>query len=388
MGGGLSVLFFGTQMAIGGAQRLLLDQARWFHAHGHEVTAVFFYDKQGLQQTWQEGLGFPLLTLSEIDPGRNILRRAIELAVGLSRLWVLLRRGHFDVIETFTYDSNLLALPLAWMARVPVRMATHHGTIEGFPRWIEGLHSWIINAGIASILVCVSSKVLEQAVKAGTGRNQMIVIQNGIPLLESRSDRDQSVREGFGLLPDDVLLISVGRLVYQKGHEFLIRAMPHVLRQFPRVKVAICGEGTLRQKLEALIEDRHLQGTVCLLGNRSDVSRLLASADVFVLPSRWEGLPIALLEAMGSGLAVVATRVEGVEEVVQHESEGLLVVPEDSEALASALLRLIGQPVLRARMGAAASRRVRQSYTDDIMCEKYLQVMQDLLRRPHRTPAS
>ena len=96
------------------------------------------------------------------------------------RLWTLLRRGQFDVIETFTYDSNLLALPLAWLAGVPVRIATHHGMIEGFPRAIERFHSWLVNIGIASVLVSVSKKALEQAANAGTRRERMIVIQNGI----------------------------------------------------------------------------------------------------------------------------------------------------------------------------------------------------------------
>lgn len=375
MGRQLSILFFGTQMAIGGAQRLLLDQARWFHAHGHKITAVFFYDKQGLHKIWREGLGFPLLALSEIKPGRNLLRRGLDLIVGLYRLWRLLRRGRYDVIETFTYDSNLLALPLAWLAGVPVRIATHHGMIEGFPHWIERLHSWMINAGVASILVSVSNRALEQAARAGTSRKRMLVIPNGIPPAEKHSVRDTSIRRELGLAEDDVLLLSVGRLVYQKGHEFFIRAMPAVLQKFPRVRVAICGEGALRPQLERQIADLHLEGSVRLFGNRNDINRFLESADVFVLPSRWEGLPVALLEAMEVGLPVVATRVEGVEEVVQHESQGLMVPPEDSEALAAALSSLIARPDKRAKMGEAGRRRVRESYTVDIMCEKYLGVM-------------
>jgi glycosyltransferase involved in cell wall biosynthesis len=144
----------------------------------------------------------------------------------------------------------------------------------------------------------------------------------------------------------------------------------------------ICGEGALRADLQAEIDRMQLSSSVRLQGNRSDIERFLESADVFVLPSRWEGLPVALLEAMGAGLPVVATRVEGVEEVVEHDGQGLLVPPGDLEALVRSLLRLIEQPDLRERMGKAARKRIEESYTIDIMCERYLRVMLELLP-PH-----
>ncbi len=376
----LNILFFGTQMAIGGAQRLLLDQARWFHDHGHSVTAVFFYDKQGLQARWEAGLGFPLLTLASVGPRANLLQRPWALVAGLVKLWMLLRRGHFDVVEAFTYDSNVLALPVAWLAGVPARIATHHGIIENFPAWIEKLHAWLVNVGIASILVSVSGKTLEQAIHSGIRPDRNTVIPNGIAptVIESVDKRD--VRRGIGVKNGGPLLLSVGRLVYQKGHEYLVHAMPRILGRYPDTKAVICGEGALRSALERQISELGLEDCVKLLGNRNDISQYLASADVFVLPSRWEGLPVALLEAMAAGLPVVATRVEGVDEVVENERQGLLVPPQDSNALAEALLQLIGDPQLRKQMGAAARHRIQTHYTLDIMCEKYLQVMTSFVR--------
>lgn len=376
----LRILFFGTQMAIGGAQKVLLDQARWFRDHGHEVTAVFFYDKQGLQERWQDGLGFPLLTLTRVGPRARLIDRPWALAAGLFRLWVLLRRGHFDVVETFTYDSNVLALPLAWLAGVPARIATHHGIIENFPAWIERLHTRLVNARIASVLVSVSGKTLEQAIRAGIRPECNTVIPNGIPPVNLGSVNRLEIRREIGMENGGPLLLSVGRLVYQKGHEYLVHAMPRVLRTYPRAKAVICGEGALRPDLERQILELGLQTSVKLLGNRNDVGPFLASADLFVLPSRWEGLPVALLEAMGAGLPVVATRVEGVDEVVEDARQGLLVAPEDSDALASALLKLIGDPELRRQMGEAARRRIQAHYTLDIMCEKYLSIMLQFAR--------
>jgi len=377
----LSILLVGTQMALGGAQRLLLDQARWFYSHGHRVSAAFLYDKQSLGQVWSRGLDFPLLTLSTIGSSGNPFKKVGGLIVGLFRLRNLLRQGNFDVVESFTYDSNLLALPLAWLAGVPVRIATHHGIIEGFPRLLERLHSKLVNAGVASILVNVSRKVLDQAAAAGIRREHMTVIPNGIPASDPAKGNGAATRAELGIGEDDVLILSVGRLVYQKGHEYLVQAMYNLMKDFPQAKAVICGEGPLRRQLEAQITRLGVGASVRLLGNRMDINRFLECADVFVLPSRWEGLPVALLEAMESGLPVVATRVEGVEEVVQDPKQGLLVPPEDARSLTESLKTLVADPDLRKRMGKSARTRIAESYTIDIMCEKYLALMQNLMQR-------
>ena len=350
----LAILLIGTQMALGGAQRLLLDQAQWFHAHGHRVTAAFFYDKQALSKTWSAAAEYPLFTLTRIASSGGWAAKAMALLAAMASLWRLLRREKFDVVESFTYDSNLLALPLAWLAGVPVRIATHHGIIEGFPRVLERLHSSLVNIGLASILVNVSRKVLEQAAAAGIRREHMTVIPNGIPPAQLVLNQRPETRMELGLAQDGILVLSVGRLVYQKGHEYLIQAMPAVVRHFPAVQAVICGEGPLRSQLETQINRLDLEAHVHLLGNRMDIVRYLCAADIFVLPSRWEGLPVALLEAMAAGLPVVATRVEGVEEVVQGDDQGRLIPPEDARALTESVLALIRDPEGRRHMGVAA----------------------------------
>lgn len=376
----LGILLVGTQIALGGAQRLLLDQARWFHSHGHRVTAAFFYDKQDLGAIWRKNSDFPLVTLSRIGDAENLLKKVVGLLSGLASLWLLLRRERFDVVESFTYDSNLLALPLAWLSGVRARVATHHGIIEGSPRLVERLHSFLVNVGLASTLVCVSRKVLEQAAAAGIRREHMTVIPNGIPAGSAGAGDRAGTRRDLSVGDEDVLILSVGRLVYQKGHEYLVRAMEGILREYPGTKAIICGEGPLREQLETLIARLGIRAAVKLPGNRLDIDRFLGCSDIFVLPSRWEGLPVALLEAMDHALPVVATRVEGVEEVIESEAQGLLVPPEDARALKESLRKLIADPALRREMGAGARTRVHEAYTTDIMCEKYLALMHNLLQ--------
>jgi glycosyltransferase involved in cell wall biosynthesis len=375
-----SILLLGTQMATGGAQKVLLDQARWFHERGYKVWSVFFYDKAGLQTKWQAASDFPVINLKAFQAGRGGVVQGILLVKGLISLWQLLRREKIDVIETFTHDSNMLALPIAWLAGVPVRIATHHGTIEGFPRWRERLHAWMINHHLATVLVTVSERTRLIALKEGVRAERISVIENGITALPFEDGGRLEVRRDAGIGADDLFLISVGRLVYPKGHEILVSAMPIVLKEFPKAKVGICGDGRLRADLETQIKSLGLEESVKLLGEQNNIAKFLFSADVFVLPSRSEGLPIALLEAMSAGLPVIVTRLEGVDQVVVEGTHGLFAPVDDPEILAQTILQLLRDPNLRKRMGAAAKQRVNEMYSIDRMGEQYLGLMGSLLR--------
>jgi len=378
----LSILFLGTQMATGGAQKILLDQARWFHEHGHKVTTAFFYDRDGLSAIWKQSLNFPLYNLDAFDRDSGFFRQGLLFFRGIKGLWTILRREKFDVVITYTHDSNMLGLPLAWLAGVRVRIGTHLGAIRGIPRWREKVHAMLVNIGCIQTLVAASKGTQQNAVREGVSLARIQVIANGAQLFDvDRMDRNK-VRHTLGLAEDELLLVSVGRLVYEKGHEFLIQAMPDVIKEFPNSKAAICGSGPLQEYLASLISLNVLDDHVQLLGQWDDIPRLLAAADIFVLPSRWEGLSIALLEGMIAKLPVVTTRVEGVEEVIEDNVNGLLVPLEDSKALAKAILQLLRDPEKRVGMGLAGHARVLQGYTTDRMCEQYLKVVEKHLEHP------
>jgi glycosyltransferase involved in cell wall biosynthesis len=370
----LHILLLGTQMAVGGAQRVLLDQADWFHSHGHTVAAAFLYDRDGLHAEWQNGRAYPLYNLEANKPGAGILRQAFSLWHGLVSLWQLLRRERFDVIETFTFDSNIPGMLLSWLAGVPLRIATHHGKVRNVTKWQELLHL-VIAKNTASIIVAVSAEVRDDLVARGIDPAKIVVIPNGIGPYRLNAVDMEAVRHEFKPDRGKTILVSVGRLVYQKAHSVLINAMQLVLGSGFKGVLYIAGEGPLRKDLEEQICDLGLLDQVRLLGNRNDIPALLSIADIFVLPSRWEGLPMALLEGMGAGLPVVATNVEGVVEVVQNHVQGVLVPPEDAKTLAEALSRLMSNAKLRKTMGIQARKRVQKFYTTDIMCENYLKIM-------------
>jgi glycosyltransferase involved in cell wall biosynthesis len=381
----LSVLLLGTQMATGGAQRVLLDQANWFHANGYSVTVAFFYDKQGLHQQWQKVSPFVIHNLHSRESGASHFSNIIDLAKGMLHLWKLLQSGHFDVIETFTQDSNLLGLPVAWLCKVPIRIATIHGRIDGDTKLRRRFHAWLMNSNIASMVIAVSNGTQATAIQEGIKPHKIEVIPNGIALQESDKVRQPQYRETIGIPQQHIFLLAVGRLIQQKAHDTLVQAMAIVCRHNPKIVLGIAGDGPLLETLNNQIVDLGMQENVRLLGNRDDVPELLASADIFVMSSRSEGLPIALLEAMGAGLPVICTQIESIEDVIENGRHGILVPIDNAEALALAIERLSGDPNTRLRLSREAKQRVLDSYTLDRMCNRYLEIMTPLRSSDQRS---
>ena len=376
-----SILLIGTQMAIGGAQRGLFDQARWFHSHGCKVMVAFFYDKEDLHETWSHTVDFPVIDFEVYERGDSLPRQAGRLLRGLWRLWLLLVRERFDVVETFTHDGNLLGLPLAWLRRVPVRLATHRGKIEAFPKWRQRLHNLLTNTGMASTLIAVSEQTRQLAIDEGVRPDRITVIPNGVTPLDTSSLNRGECRAALGLAQEDIFLLSIGRLTYQKGHEYLVQAMSQVIQRFPNARAGICGEGPLHAQLQSQIRELGLSDHVRLLGARADVSPILGSADIFVLPSRWEGLSRALMEAMAAGIPVIATRVDGIKDLITDGVHGLLVPSEDPGSLEASILQLLERPQMRKQMGAAAREHVLRVHSTDTMCQMHYDLILDFLNR-------
>jgi glycosyltransferase involved in cell wall biosynthesis len=371
-------------MATGGAQRVLLDQGGWFQARNHPVCAAFLYDREGLYTKYTEECAFPVIDLQAWRQGSG-LTNLFHLVSGLARLYSLMRREHFQVIEAFTHHANLLGLPVAWLAGVPVRVAVHQGRIEKLPGWLLRLHTWLVNSKMVSCLVAVSSRLQSYAIEVeGIAPEKIVMIPNGhslgAPVQISEDDRSRFYKE-LGLDLDGLLVLSVGRLTEQKGHAYLLDAIPAIVGQFPNTIFAIAGDGPLRTELEAKTLRLGISKWVRFLGMRSDVPDLLQMADVFALPSLWEGLPIALLEAMGAGLPVIATRVEGVEEMIVDGENGLLVQPADSESLKTGLMRLLAHLDLRVNLGTAGRALVESSFSLEQMGKRYEDLFLRLLER-------
>lgn len=362
-------------MATAGAQKVLMTKARWFHDHGYRVSAAFFYDKQHLESRWRGEYPFQIFSLQAWNAAGNWFGNSLRLIAGLFRLFIFMKKSRFDVVETYTLHSNLLGLLMAWLVGIPVRIGSHHGKIEDIHKWLQKAHGFLINSRITSLLVAVSNRVKNYAIEQeGALEEKIIVIENGIvlPVVKDHpNDIRANIRREFKVDKEAKLIVSVGRLTVQKGHEYLLESIPRVLEKFPSAIFVIAGGGYLLDTLLKKTRKLGISKSVHFLGIREDVPDLLIASDAFAMPSLWEGMPIAMLEAMAYGTPVIASHVEGVEDVIEHELNGLTIPPKDVDALATGILRLLENPVEAARFGAAAKKMISSRYSADHMCSKY-----------------
>lgn len=194
-----------------------------------------------------------------------------------------------------------------------------------------------------------------------------------------RLDAEPIPKEALGAPAEAPLVGCVAALDENKDQLTLLEALPVVLREVPDLHVVLAGEGPLRPRLEARIKTLGLEGRVLLLGQRKDVPAILRSLDAFVLTSRGEGIATSIQDAMWAGVPVVATDTGGVPELVVQEETGLLVPVGAWEAVAQALIRLLTETELKARLAASASRHIRQNYTIERMAAGNLKVYEEVL---------
>ena len=226
-------------------------------------------------------------------------------------------------------------------------------------------------------VVAVSDEVRQRLLKAGVRDEKIRMVRNGIDLRPfagaAPSLRDPST-------PGGALLIGlVGRLAWEKGVDVFLKAAVRVLGEFRNATFVVVGEGPDQGKLEQLIDELGIRASVSMLGRRDDMPSVYASLDVMVSSSRQEGLPMAILEGMASGLPLVATAVGEVPTVVQDGVTGLLVPAEDVERLATSILELLGDAAKRKRFGAAARKLIEDDYSAQRMTADYLRVYDEAI---------
>lgn len=368
------ILLFGSQITVGGAQKVLLDQAQWFHDRGYAVSVVFYYDKDGLLPNWQARYPFPIQTLATYQPG-NILRNGFELIRALFRLDNAIRAFRPDVLESFTHDANIIGVVIGWLANVPVRIATHHGQFAKLTSLKKYIHRNVMNSAMTSKCVCVSERAANQARAEGIASRKIVLIANGIDPIEKDAQLRETTRASLGLTPEDRLVLTVGRLVPEKAQENLINAVGTLAKTDPHLKLTIAGDGPCREILAERIVANGCSENCRLLGTRGDIDALLNAADLFVLCSQTEGMPLALMEAMSAGLPCVGTDLEGIRTLLAPDA-GTIVPVNDIDALRDAISALLTDRERAEKTGKIAAGRIRAEYTRDCSLRNYVKLFE------------
>jgi glycosyltransferase involved in cell wall biosynthesis len=369
------VMLLTPNLDVGGAQEMLRTLASYLPRVGCPAVVCSFED--GPLRHDVEDLGVPIEILSprrhsifelrafvrEMRSYRRRLRRLVDaygieaiITKGLGTLDFLvmtLRRRDLQIwwtIENTSFELRPEHLPEhAWSFRAK----------RGVHRLLYRLGRRIVNGVIA---VSDETSTAFRTI-AGEDRGKVVVVCNAVDTERYPAAIDrEAFRSSLGIRPGEHVMTMVGTFKRQKGHTYLIRAMAEVVPEHPELHILLAGDGELRPNIEGQVRADGLQGRVTFLGTRRDVPEILAASDSFILPSLWEGLPVALVEAMATGLPLVATVVSGTSQVVTDGVDGLLVPPGDVRALAAAMRRILADPVGAAGLGTAARSRVVSSF--------------------------
>lgn len=374
----LRVMQLIKNLDVGGAQEVVRTLAAYLTEEGCEVVVCTFRD--GPLREEIERLGIPV----EVLPGRRhtvlaLPQFLLEMVRIRRSLLDLVTRYEVDVIQTHLLRvlDFLVASLRVGRGRPLVFWTIHNYNFTLRPEHLSR-HRWLLGpkrlgyrllyrlvARWVNGFIAVSADV-ERAILQTIGpiQDKVTVICNGVDVRRyQRRVARRRLCEQLGLPEEAWLMSVVGTFKVQKGHRFLIEAAPPVVARFPNLHLLLIGDGDLRDQEQAHAARLGLAEHVHFLGNRHDVPDLLAASDSFVLPSLWEGLPMALIEAMASGLPIIATAVSGTTQAIVPGETGLLVQPGRSAALSEAMLDLLSDPARARTMGTAARQRAEAVFS-------------------------
>lgn len=292
--------------------------------------------------------------------------------IALWRLTRLLVRERVTILQTHGARANFFGRIAGRAAGVPVIISTVHNSLKDYE--VSPLKRWLyvrllrLTLPLVHRIICVSEanrRDLIEECPAAEATTQ--TIYNGVDLsVFSSQPNHRNVRQGLGTIQGPVL-VTIARLTEQKGHRYLLQALPGLRETWPQLCCVFVGEGELQSALRCMATDLGVEQACQFVGAREDIPEILAAADLFVLPSLSEGFPFVLLEALAMGCPVVASRVNGVPELIGDRKTGLLVPPRDPQALARAIRDMLSDPTAALRMGAEGRALVRERFTVDRM---------------------
>lgn len=366
------------EMGVGGSQRQIqhllagLDRQRW------SPELAFFRNDSFLADAIRRS-GIPVHHLPK--------RRRLDLpfVFALARL---LRRRDYELIHAYSLTAELWTLVARLLSgrRPPLIASERSSNRSDRPAWYWRLKRIVLDRSTA---VIANSRAGAHSTARRTRMPDALftTIANGVDLPSPLAPEERAaIRLKLGVPEGRVLGLFVGRLVPVKNLPCLVRALA-MLEPGQRPWIALAGDGPQRGRTEQLATDRGVASDLCLLGERTDAAHLMQTADFLVLPSHFEGLSNALLEAMAAGCPVIASAVSGSLELIEDGRTGLLFPSDDAEALAAAMLRLTTQPSLRARLAQAARQNVEKNHSQAALAAATSSVYERCIRAAN-PPAS
>jgi glycosyltransferase involved in cell wall biosynthesis len=366
----IHVLHLIDGLTFGGAETLLRDVAAGLEKRGYRITVGYSTPGPFVQELANKGL-----TL------KHIPRMGLIDPIFMLRMARLMRSDPPQIVHTHLFKSDFHGRLAARLAGVPVVVSTLHNNDSWANNWLLG-HIYGATARWADRLIAVSSEVKAfHLKKTGVPSEKVQVIENGVDVAAFAGHEAEAgkIRQEFGITPDAPVMGIIGRLKPQKDLPTFLLAATEILREQPDARFLVVGDGPLRAELEELAKQLGLLPSLIFTGMRKDIPAILASSNILVLSSLWEGLPVILLEGMAAARPVVSTAVDGITGVAIPDKTALLTPPSAPAELAQACLKLIRNPQLAESMGNAGRERVLEYYSLDVMIDHISALYVDLL---------
>ena len=346
----------------GGAEMMVYQLSNELRSRGHTIVPV----------GPARGVGWlgDLFRKNGFQPEVFRISRPIDPSCvrGLVRLF---RDFRIDMVHSHEFTMAVYGTAATRLLGLPHIITMHGGlTVCKALRRRIALR-WAMRSSDYSVMVSRATQK-QFCEDLGVKSSLFTVVPNGVPV---RRGDPNGVRKEFGISPDECVILAVGVLERHKGHQVLLEALARLKKRKPelcwRLVIAGGAGGQEHSSLLRYINEHELTGRVHIVLNRNDVADLLSLCDIFVMPSRWEGLPMAVLEAMVARKPIIASAIAGIPEAMVHGREGLLVPPGEPAPLADALETLLTQPLRRQELADAAAERANKEFTAAVMADRY-----------------
>lgn len=325
--------------SAGGIQKLVADLAKFSDSSKFDVSILtILEDKNWIFKEEIEKAGIKIYSTGiSISQGNspNKLKRYFYQIKAIIRTWKLLKSLKPTIIHTHSEALIITFIPLI-LTKIPIKVHTIHSIIKGPGLLSLQILTHLEKIGIKFlniIPVAVSKDIAKKARIAYKIPKDPLVIYNGIDV-EKFLVKKPKIKRG------KLILINVGRFEDQKNHKLLIEAFSEAIKKFPKLELWLVGNGSLKPKIEQLVEQKYLTKKVKFLGIRKDVNKLLSQSDIFVLSSKWESFGIVLVEAMAAGVPIISTDVNVTDEILEKGKAGIIVPNQDERKLSEAIVSL------------------------------------------------
>lgn len=364
-------------LSVGGAEQLAVRIANGLAKSGKPAFVYVLRDTGPLVDRLD-----PNVTLRVMDIHRSQITNPIKFIASLidghRKFSRQIKADNVTVVQSHLTHANFWNLLLS-IAGVTIGFPTIHNNQEfqygssGLKGRLAKIAYKLMLSKCGGVIACsqeVRSSLIEELGVDDPGE-KLITVTNGVDIPERISEQLRvKVRAGFSLTPEAPVVLGAGRLTYQKNFSVLVDAAKMVKEKVPDVKFIVGGEGELRTDLEAQIARLNLEDTVLLPGNIMNLPEMMQSADLFVLPSKYEGLPLVLLEAMASGLPAVGSSIKGTIDVIENGKNGLLTELDDVDGLANAIIKLLTDRNRRMKMSVEAIETISSKFSFNSLLNK------------------